>query len=267
MSIKESISYFYSGLLINYLIPVRAGEISKSLILKNKNSVPISKSLPSVFIDKLCDLFPILVVLIMIPLINVTLSKLLIWVISALLAIFLLFWAFFLLIVLKKDKSIEYFGILTKIFPFKYRERINLFFTNFLHGMEIMQGRRTDYLKLYSLTLIAVFLEVLYVYSVFTSFGAEVTYWQILFGYTLMNLTYILPTPPAQLGSNQFMWVVIFSFALQIDKDLTSAAVTFSHLLTSIIIFAAGFISLLVIRLNFSEIVSFSKNTKITQEE
>ena len=77
-----------------------------------------------------------------------------------------------------------------------------------------------------------------------------------------MNLTYILPTPPAQIGSNQFMWVLIFSFALGVNKNLTSAAVTFSHLLTSIWIFIVSAISFLALKLNFLEVVFQKKQNE-----
>jgi uncharacterized protein (TIRG00374 family) len=107
----------------------------------------------------------------------------------------------------------------------------------------------------YFLTLLAVLSEAIYIYALFRSFGAEVSYLKILFGYTLMNLTYILPTPPAQIGSNQFMWVLIFSFALGVNENLTSAAVTFSHLLTSICIFAVGIISLVALKINLSQLL------------
>ncbi|MEA2096308.1 MAG: lysylphosphatidylglycerol synthase transmembrane domain-containing protein, partial [Candidatus Cloacimonadota bacterium] len=60
MGLVESFSIFMSGMLINYLIPVRAGEIAKSVILKTRENVKISDSLPSIFIDKLTDLFPII---------------------------------------------------------------------------------------------------------------------------------------------------------------------------------------------------------------
>lgn len=96
------------------------------------------------------------------------------------------------------------------IFPGKYRTKLGEFTENFVYGMAIMRGRTGEYLLVYLLTILAVLSEAVYVYAVFLAFGAEVSYSKILFGYTLMNLTYILPTPPAQIGSNQFMWVLIF---------------------------------------------------------
>ena len=121
--------------------------------------------------------------------------------------------------------------------------------------MAIMRGRIAENCLVYLLTLFAVLSEAIYIYAVFKAFGSEVSYLEILFGYTLMNLTYILPTPPAQIGSNQFMWVLIFSFALGLDKNLTSAAVTFSHLLTSIWIFLLGGISLIALKINLNQLL------------
>ena len=70
-----------------------------------------------------------------------------------------------------------------------------------------------------------------------------------------MNLTYILPTPPAQIGSNEFMWVVIFSFALGVNNNLTGAAVATVHILTTIVIFVIGAISLSSIGIKLSEVL------------
>lgn len=255
MSVRESFTLFMSGLLINYLIPVRAGEFAKSIILKKKRNVRISASLPSIFIDKMSDLFPILLIMVLIPLVAVKLNLTLKIIIILLFFIFLVFIAFLFFAVNHQGKAVKILHFWLRFFPQKIRKRLEDFFLNFVSGMTIMQNRTSDNIIVYCLTLLAVLSEAVYIYAVFRSFGAEVGYAQILFGYTLMNLTYILPTPPAQIGSNQFLWVLIFSLGLGIDKNLTSAAVTFSHLLTSIWIFGLGAISLLALNISFGEIV------------
>ncbi|MCF7794252.1 MAG: flippase-like domain-containing protein [Candidatus Cloacimonetes bacterium] len=255
MKILESFFLFMSGMLVNYLIPVRAGEFVKSIILKKKHNVRISASLPSVFIDKITDLFPIILIMILIPLIAVELNTTLKIVILVLFVIFLAFIAFLFFAVNHRPKAIKILHFILKIIPKNFREKFEDFFENFVDGMAIMKGRKLDYIKIYFITLLAVFSEAIYIFAVFKAFGAQISYPQILFGYTLMNLTYILPTPPAQIGSNQFMWVLIFGFALSVDKNLTSAAVTFSHLLTSIWIFGLGAISLLALNVSPKELV------------
>jgi glycosyltransferase 2 family protein len=259
MGVWESFTLFMSGLLINYLIPVRAGELAKSIILKKKKDVRISASLPSIFIDKMADLFPILLIMILVPLIAVRLNLTLKIIIILLFFVFLIFIGFLFFAINHRSKAIKILHFFLKFFPMKLRSKFEDFFMNFVDGMAIMQGRIWDNILIYFLTLLAVFSEAIYILAVFKAFGSEITYPQILFGYTLMNLTYILPTPPAQIGSNQFMWVLIFSFALGIDKNLTSAAVTFSHLLTSLWIFGAGAISLLALNISLKEIVRRNK--------
>ncbi|MCD4795853.1 MAG: flippase-like domain-containing protein [Candidatus Cloacimonetes bacterium] len=256
MKISESFAIFMSGLLINYLVPVRAGEVAKSVILKNKREVRISKSLPTVFIDKLCDLFPIVLILILIPLLSVKMNPALYIIIILLFFIFLAFLGFLIFSINHKSKAAKILHSLLKLLPKKLRLRFEDFFTNFVDGMTIMQNRYSAIFLVCLLTLCAVLSEALYIFAVFRAFGSDICYWKILFGYTLMNLTYILPTPPAQIGSNQFMWVLIFSFAVGINENLTSAAVTFSHLLTSIWIFLIGEFSLLALKIKFHDLVS-----------
>ena len=260
MKCTESFMLFMTGLLVNYIIPVRAGELAKSIILKNKYKVRISKSLPSVFIDKITDLFPIILIMILIPIIIVKLNTYLTIIICALFLIFLGFIAFLFFAVNHRQKAVDLLHFILKVLPGKYRGKLEDFFENFVDGMAIMKGRVFDNILVYLITLLAVLSEAVYIYAVFRAFGAEISYSKILFGYTLMNLTYILPTPPAQIGSNQFMWVLIFSFALGVNENLTSAAVTFSHLLTSIWIFLTGGISLLALKIRFHELVPSKDN-------
>ena len=260
MKCTESFMLFMTGLLVNYVIPVRAGELAKSIILKNKYKVRISKSLPSVFIDKITDLFPIILIMILIPIITVKLNTTLFIIISALFLIFLGFIAFLFFAVNHRQKAVDLLHFILKVLPGKYRGKFEDFFENFVDGMAIMKDRFFDNILVYIITLLAVLSEAVYIYAVFRAFGAEISYPKILFGYTLMNLTYILPTPPAQIGSNQFMWVLIFSFALGVNENLTSAAVTFSHLLTSIWILLTGGISLLALKIRFHELVPSKDN-------
>jgi len=256
MRISESFSIFLSGLFINYIIPVRAGEIAKSVILKTKENVRISQSLPSIFIDKISDLFPIILIMILIPIVSIKLNLTLYIIVFLLFFVFLIFLSFLFFAVNHRAKAVKILHFFLKVIPHKYRIKFEDFFSNFVDGMAIMKNRKLDFILVYFLTILAVFSEAVYIYAVFRAFGANISYTKILFGYTLMNLTYILPTPPAQIGSNQFMWVLIFSFALGIDENLTSAAVIFSHLLTSIWIFLVGGISLLALKIRFGDLVS-----------
>ena len=261
MKISESFLYFMAGMLLNYLIPIRAGEIAKSLFLKKNEDIKISKSLPSIFIDKLTDLFPIIIIIVLIPILSITIGKTLTWIIVAILIMYAIF-MFILIFSMKSSENMH--KVLVKLsffFPYKYKIRLEDFYKSFIKGMGLLKGRRKDTIHVYFLTILAVLSESLFVFLVFRSLGINnIGFVKILFGYTLMNLTYILPTPPAQIGSNEFMWVVIFSLALGVNNNLTGAAVTIVHLLTTLIIVGIGTISFSAIGLKFGDVLKKNIN-------
>lgn len=267
MGIREAFAYFMSGMLINYLIPIRAGEIAKSIFLKKNEDVSISYSLPTIFIDKLTDLFPIILIIVLVPILGVQLNDVLRGFIVAIFVLYLIF--VFILIFSMKNRDLMH-TILMKtriILPKRFEKRLESFFYNFVDGMNILKGRVKDTLLVYGLTFVAMLSEGFFIYMVFKGLGySQNNFIHILFGYTLMNLTYIFPTPPAQIGSNEFMWVVIFSFALGIDKNLTGAAVAIAHILTGLIIFIFGTLSLSAIGMKISDAFQGEVNKETNNE-
>lgn len=267
MGIREAFAYFMSGMLINYLIPIRAGEIAKSIFLKKNEDVSISYSLPTIFIDKLTDLFPIILIIVLVPILGVQLNDVLRGFIIAIFVLYLIF--IFILIFSMKNRDLMH-TILMKtriILPKRFEKRLESFFYNFVDGMNILKGRVKDTLLVYGLTFVAMLSEGFFIYMVFKGLGySQNNFIPILFGYTLMNLTYIFPTPPAQIGSNEFMWVIIFSFALGIDKNLTGAAVAIAHILTGLIIFIFGALSLSAIGMKVSDAFQSEGNKETNNE-
>jgi len=252
----ECFGIFSSGMLINYLIPVRAGELAKSFILKLKKQISVATTLPTIFLDKLTDLFPILLVVIAIPLISMKLTATLSTIIGLILFLFIVLLFFCYVAIFHREFAYRITKYLFRIFPVRFRDKLEDFLENFLTGIAIVRSKDVNLFLVFGLTFLAVFSESVYIYLVFRLFGSSLSFLQIMLGYTLMNLTYILPTPPAQIGSNQFMWVLIFSVGLGADKNLTSAAVTMSHFITSMIIFLMGSLSMLSLNVKYSEILS-----------
>ncbi|OPX28559.1 MAG: hypothetical protein B1H06_03055, partial [Candidatus Cloacimonas sp. 4484_143] len=117
LTILQSFGLFMSGLMINYIIPVRAGELAKSVILKSKYQVRISKSLPTIFIDKISDLFPIILIMILIPLITVHINITLSIIIAVLFVIFLFFIGFLFFAVNHHQKALKILHLFLKVTP------------------------------------------------------------------------------------------------------------------------------------------------------
>lgn len=256
VGILQSYGIWMSGNFINYLIPIRAGELAKPYYIKKLKGVPISNSLPSVFIDKLFDLLAIVIVIILIPFLQIELSQYLHFLIFALAGLLLVGIIILLGAIHFRNNLTYFFEKILFFVPNRFEEKFLEVMHLFFDGIAIFKGHSKILLISVLLTFAAVITDSLFFYSLFRAFGADIFFFKILFGYTLIYLSYVLPQPPAQIGSNQLMMVLIFSVGFGLDKELASAIMTFSHLLTAILIMSVGIFSTSLMGLklfNFSE--------------
>lgn len=232
--------YAMAGNMVNFLIPIRAGELVKAWFIKRNHNHGISDSLPLIIVDKTFDTLGILVVMLLLPFLNIEITGAII-----LLMILLgLFFAFSVGILLcaawKKDWVFGFLSGIVRLFPKKLRARMTGLIERFLEGLNLFQHSRQTLVFAVLLTLVGILLDGLYFYSMFLAFGIGIEFLIVLFGYALINLSYGLPQPPAQLGSNEWMMIVIFSLGFSITKSAASAIMAFAHVLTAIIMVAFG---------------------------
>ncbi|HHV36752.1 MAG TPA: flippase-like domain-containing protein [Candidatus Cloacimonetes bacterium] len=239
-------NYAMAGNLINYLIPIRAGELIKALFVKRNHEVGISDSLPLIIVDKTFDTLAILVVLAMLPFLRLQLSGGII----LLMVILGLFFIFSVGIILcaawKKELVSAFLGGILSIFPKRLKDKMMEFLERFVAGLNIFEHSGYTLVLAVLLTLLGIFLDGLYFYLMFLSFGIGMSFLIVLFGYSLINLSYGLPQPPAQLGSNEWMMIVIFSLGFSLTKSAASAVMAFAHVLTAIIMLVLGSIGIAV---------------------
>jgi uncharacterized protein (TIRG00374 family) len=263
--VSESFYMLMAGYFINYVIPVRAGEIAKSFFLKRLRGVPIATSLPTVFVDKLLELVSILLVVALIPILSVRMSPTLGTLIYAVLAIFLASMALLLFAFRNPSGASRLLCSLFSWLPERAYGRLSEFIDLFVRGMGVARrGPRTLWSLLF-LTAAAVLLDALYFFTMFRAFAVDVGFFRVLFGYTLLTLSYILPTPPAQIGYNEFVIGLIFAGGLaatSIPRGEVMAVVLVAHALTGLIIAAVGLISFSAMGIRVSE--SFKR---VSQEE
>lgn len=259
--VMETFYLFMAGMLINYVVPIRAGELAKGYFLKKTRKVPMSKSLPTVFFDKMMDLLPVLLLFILIPFIARDINPVVMRLLYILLGIFVLFLLIIIFCIIKKKYASNILKIFFIWLPKKWRLSVNNFIERFVEGMSVIKNPKIITVSLL-LTLLAVLLDSLYILTMFKAFGCQMAFIVALFGYTLVNLSYILPTPPAQIGSNEAIFVIVFTLLFGIDKNLVSAAMAFAHLTSGTIIFLLGFLSLNWLGLSFGQALNFRKNSQ-----
>jgi cellobiose-specific phosphotransferase system component IIC len=75
VNIPGVIALFLSGVFLNFVLPIRAGELVKSVALKRNARIPFSQSLPTITMDKVQYLLPAFFIVIMVPLLGVQLDR------------------------------------------------------------------------------------------------------------------------------------------------------------------------------------------------
>ncbi|MDY7038031.1 MAG: lysylphosphatidylglycerol synthase transmembrane domain-containing protein, partial [Thermodesulfobacteriota bacterium] len=108
ITIFESFNLCMTNYFVNFLIPVHAGELAKSLLLRKMKGTPVAKSLPTVYIDKVAELLPLFLLLMATPLLEGELIHL-IYLASGILLLILLLLVFVLSFSLNRmDVAIEW---------------------------------------------------------------------------------------------------------------------------------------------------------------
>ena len=253
----EVASLFFVGMFINYLFPIHAGELGKSIFLKKMKGTSIAKSLPTILLNKLMDLFPIVFVFVLAPFVpGLQLNATLIVIMSLLFIAFLLFLG---ILVFSTTHERQVITLLHKILfwlPARFEHAIKDFIERFVTSIaEAKQGKHV-LTKMMFFTVLAVLSDGLYFYFAFRAFRYPIFFISAIYGYALMNLTYILPHPPGQIGSNEFFSYMIFSFGLGIEGNLIGAVIAFTHVLTGFLIILVGIASLGVVGISLSDLVT-----------
>ena len=89
-------------------------------------------------------------------------------------------------------------------------------------------------------TVLALTLDALFCLLAFWAVGVNVPLLVVLYGYTLFNLSFILPSPPGQIGSNELIGLLIFSGIFRVDRAGVGAMFLFSHPWTGLLMTCSG---------------------------
>jgi len=252
----NNLSYVYAANMLNYLLP-RAGEVGKGLFYKQNHQIGWSASLPSIIIDKIFDTFAIFAVLILLPFTGIVFShglKVLIIMLTILFCI-----GISILIITAISRKTVVFLLQKVLFflPSGLKKKIFTFITLFVDGLANLQRKGRNILLSLVYTLLATLTDACFFYMMFLALGVSIGFLNVLLGYTLIFLSYALPHPPAQIGSNELIMMIVFSIGFGYDKNEMSAVMTTSHLFTMIIIAITGSIAFI-----FGGLKSINLNNK-----
>ncbi len=244
VSTAKAIQLFLVGIFLNFLLPIRGGEVAKSLMLKRIANIPISQSLPTVAMDKALDLMPALFIMVIGPLLGLHMTPQL-WLVLGLVGGLLIGLIFFIaLAAWKRTAAIGLLQTMTGILPRSLGSKIEGFATGFVDSLLAGASRPSIFIPAMLLTCAAVVFDGLYAMLAFWTIGLQIDFGNCIFGYTIYNMFYILPTPPGQVGSNEAIGLLIFHTLLGFDAKQVTAMFIFSHPLAALLMTITGMLCL-----------------------
>jgi uncharacterized protein (TIRG00374 family) len=241
VSVRRAAAIYQIAIFLNWLLPIRGGELAMSLLLRRSNRMPVNKSLAAVSMDKSMDLLPAAGLLVLMPFAGLRLSRPLWLVLVGAMAGVCLGAGFLAVAVLRRDTAV---GLLARpletLVPGGVRDRVRPFISGFIDTLMSLIRRPRILLIAAAYTVLALGLDALFCLLAFKAIGVNVPLLVVLCGYTLFNLSFVLPSLPGQVGSNELIGLLIFSGVFRVSRTAVGAMFLFSHPLTGILMTASG---------------------------
>ena len=245
VSIPRAVAIYQVATFMNWLLPIRGGELAKPLLLRRTNGIPVSRSLATVSMDKAMDLLPAVALLALLPFAGLHLAPLLWLLLLMALSAVVLVAAALTLAAWRRELALSVLiRPLAKVLPSAARQRVEPFVTQFLDTLVALVLQPRLMLVAAAYTAAAVVLDALFCLLAFRAVGVSVALPVVLFGYTFFNLAFILPTPPGQVGSNELVGLLLFSGVLGLDSSGVGAMFLFSHPWTAVLMTISGLLCL-----------------------
>jgi len=229
---------------INFLLPINGGEIAKALTLKRIAGIPISRSLPTIALDRAMDLLPALVLMASVPLLGIQMDLELWFILGAVSGLLIGLCCFMALAVWKRAAAITLLRSITGRLPKRYGGTLEAFGASFVDALIIGARRPRVFIPAALLTCAALFFDSLFAMLAFWVIGFPLPLGEAIFGYTLYNMVYIFPTPPGQIGSNEAVGLLVFGGLLHLPSNKVLAMFLFSHPWAALLMCLAGLICL-----------------------
>lgn len=261
ISLKDLIFLTGVAMMLNFFIPIRAGEIAKGIYLNSRYRLNLGKAIVWTFIDRLVDF---LVVLILAPVLlfiasnslsimfNTKYQASLIIVIIFILTFSL---ALIYLAVFQLTFTRKLFNFLRHLLIFK---SIKIYFDQFstfiLQSFSILDRHPKDLLLMTIITIGAYGADAAIWYFTFLSLGSRQQYLTMYLGQLLSALTYLIPAAPGYVGSAEASGLVILSGVFGINPNLSSAMIVLFHIASAVFVLIFGLISLNLLKLDLGQV-------------
>lgn len=238
-----------AAIFLNFLIPIRAGEVAKGVYLNTKYDVNLGKAVIWIFLDRFVDFLVVLLLAgVLLATIPTTLSIIVIKIITVVLTIALVLTY---LAVYRIDFSKKLVSFLKHLLIIK---SIKIYFERFSHfildSFSVLKRSTKDITALFALTIVAYMTDAGIWYFTFKALESNQSFIKMYLGQLLSALTYLVPAAPGYVGSAEASGSLILSGVFGIDVNLASSMIVLFHITTAIFVIIFGLISIFNLKLD-----------------
>lgn len=254
ISLKDLIFLNGVAMMLNFFIPIRAGEIAKGVYLNTQYNLSLGKAIIWTFIDRFVDFLVVLIlaaVLLLVLPTSLSITFIIVITIIMIIALAVAYLAVFQLNVAKK--------ILNFLRSLLIVNSIKIYFDKFtsfiLDAFTILDRHPKDLALMMVVTILAYGADAAIWYFSFIAIGLPQNFGTMYLGQLLSALTYLIPAAPGYVGSAEASGLLILSGVFGIEVNLASAMTVLFHLLSAVFVLAFGLISVLSLKINLSRIL------------
>ena len=236
--------------MVNFLFPIRFGEILKLYIVKKVANIQYSSSVSATLVDRYSQMLTSLVFLLFMPVAAFAFSQWVskfVFVLAAFVVVSMSLFVFGIRMFDILENLLEACLLLLRIDEDRVKAfrqgKLQSFCRKTLEKINISEfsAREMFLIALFSFTICAV--DGICFYYIIKAFGISIAWLQGTLAACLMQMVFFLPTPPGQLGTAEMYPVLIFSYGLGLETSIISTAAILWHIITSVIFMVLGLCS------------------------
>lgn len=240
---KDVVMLNFLSQFLSFMIPIRAGEITKSAYLTSQFDLPLGKSVVWVFVDRFLDFWVVLLsISVFLALVRTNLPA------QSAQLVFILFLMFSLVFILSLTCENLFKRLVSFFSKFLIIGGVKKIFISFAHtiieGFTILRRNPAELLLLIVISVLALLSDSLAWGLAFIALGVDFGFAQAILGNSLAALTFLVPAAPGYVGSAEAAGLAVFSGILGFPANLVSAASIVFHILTLISLLVFGILSL-----------------------
>lgn len=243
-----------AAMMLNFFIPIRAGEIIKGVYLNSNYQLPLGKSVIWIFMDRFVDFLAVLMLATILFFVVPTALSIKFIIILTIILVSALILTY--LMVFKAHFAKKLFNFLRHLLIVNsikiYFDRFSLFI---LESFSILNRHPKDLALMMAVTVLAYAADALIWYFSFMALGGNFSFLKMYLAQLLSALTYLIPAAPGYVGSAEASGLLVLSGVFGISPNLASAMVVLFHIASAIFVLVFGLISIYNLKINVGSLL------------